>query len=107
MIGFLSDKGYDVFHQPEVYVQNVVASTYVKQKLNLNAIAIGFDLENVEYEPEQFPGLVYRLGDPHVVTLMFSSGKVVITGGKCPEDCIEGMDAVYERLYKLGLVDNG
>lgn len=41
------------------------------------AIAIGLDLEHIEYEPEQFPGLVYRLDDPQVVFLLFGSGKLV------------------------------
>jgi len=45
---------------PEIKVQNIVASADLHSVLNLNAIAIGLGLENIEYEPEQFPGLVYR-----------------------------------------------
>jgi transcription initiation factor TFIID TATA-box-binding protein len=52
------------------------------EALNLEAIAIGLGLEAVEYEPEQFPGLVYRLDDPDVVALLFGTGKMVITGTK-------------------------
>jgi len=50
--------------EPEIHVQNVVASADLKTDLNLNAIALGLGLENIEYEPEQFPGLVYRIKQP-------------------------------------------
>ena len=46
--------------EPEIHVQNVVASADLKTDLNLNAVALGLGLENIEYEPEQFPGLVYQ-----------------------------------------------
>ncbi|MFB6160878.1 MAG: TATA-box-binding protein, partial [Haloferacaceae archaeon] len=71
----------------------------------LNAIAIGLGLENIEYEPEQFPGLVYRLEEPDVVALLFGSGKLVITGGKRPEDAAEAVDVIVSRLDELGLLD--
>ena len=54
-------------------------------KLNLNAMAIAF-LENTEYEPEQFPGLFYRLDDPRAVILAFSLRRIVIAGCKTWED---------------------
>ncbi len=71
-----------VNEDPEIVVQNIVTSADLGRNLNLNAIAIGLGLENIEYEPEQFPGLVYRLDEPEVVALLFGSGKLVITGGK-------------------------
>jgi len=77
--------------EPEIHVQNIVASADLKTDLNLNAIALGLGLENIEYEPEQFPGLVYRIKIPKVVVLIFSSGKLVVTGGKSPEECEEGV----------------
>ena len=72
--------------------------------LNLNAIAIGLGLENIEYEPEQFPGLVYRLSDPKVVILLFGSGKLVVTGGKKPEDMVNAVDRIVEELNSLSLL---
>ncbi|MEF8829806.1 MAG: TATA-box-binding protein, partial [Haloarcula sp.] len=68
-------------------------------------IAIGLGLENIEYEPEQFPGLVYRLDEPDVVALLFGSGKLVVTGGKRKEDAEEAVDTIVERLSDLGLLD--
>jgi len=95
-------KGIDL--EPEVQVQNVVATANLKTSLNLNAIAIAFGLEKVEYEPEVFPGLVCRLEAPRVVVLVFCTGKLVITGGKCPEDCAEGLRVIKTQFDNLGLL---
>jgi len=88
---------------PDIEVQNIVTSADLGEDLNLNAIAIGLGLEHIEYEPEQFPGLVYRLDDPDVVALLFGSGKVVITGGKDPADAEEAVEEIVTRLEELGL----
>ena len=56
-------------------IENVVASTYLGQELDLNRIEEA--LEGAEYNPQQFPGLVYRLKEPKTATLIFRSGKVV------------------------------
>ncbi|MDI6902958.1 MAG: TATA-box-binding protein, partial [Methanocellales archaeon] len=71
---------------------------------NLNAIAIGLGLENIEYEPEQFPGLVYRIDEPNVVVLVFGSGKLVVTGGKTLYDCEKGVEVVRRQIESLGLL---
>ena len=90
--------------EPEIHVQNIVASADLKTNLNLNAVAPALGLENIEYEPEQFPGLVYRIKQPRVVVLIFSTGKLVITGGKSPEECEEGVRIVRMQLEKMGLL---
>jgi transcription initiation factor TFIID TATA-box-binding protein len=90
--------------EPETHIQNIVASADLKSYLNLNAVALGLGLENIEYEPEQFPGLVYKIKVPKVVVLIFSSGKLVITGGKSPEDCVEGARVVRMQLENMGLL---
>ena len=94
----------NINQEPEIHVQNIVASADLKTRLNINAVALGLGLENVEYEPEQFPGLVYRIKQPKVVVLIFSSGKLVITGGKSPEDCEEGVRIVRMQLENMGLL---
>jgi transcription initiation factor TFIID TATA-box-binding protein len=99
-----TDLDIDVPDEPDVTVQNIVSSGDLGTRLNLNAIAIGLGLEHVEYEPEQFPGLVYRLEDHDVVLLLFGSGKVVITGGKYPDDAHRALDAVRKELDTLGLL---
>ena len=80
----LRDLGIDSIDDPTITIQNIVSSADLGAQLNLNAIAIGFGLEDVEYEPEQFPGLVHRLDDPDVVTLLFGSEKSLSPGAKRP-----------------------
>ncbi|TKX76419.1 transcription factor, partial [Halorubrum sp. SD626R] len=77
----LSEIGVD-HNTPELVVNNVVAVGDLGQDVNLNALSIGLGLENVEYEPEQFPALIYRPAETNCVLLVFTSGKVVITAGK-------------------------
>lgn len=96
--------GIKVDTNPEITVQNIVASADLGSVLNLNAIAIGLGLENIEYEPEQFPGLVYRLDVPKVVVLLFGSGKLVVTGGKKPKDAEEAVDRIVRELEGLALI---
>lgn len=100
----LNDIGIQTIKEPDITVQNIVASADLRAVLNLNAIAIGLGLENIEYEPEQFPGLVYRIDEPKVVVLIFSSGKLVVTGGKSPENCGEGVEVVKQQLDSMGLL---
>lgn len=89
---------------PEITIQNIVATGDLKAELNLNAVAVGLGLENVEYEPEQFPGLVYRLRDPKVVVLIFGSGKLVCTGARKTEDAERAVDKITAELSSLGLL---
>ena len=100
----LRNIGIDVKGTPEIKVQNIVASADLHSVLNLNAVATGLGLENIEYEPEQFPGLVYRISDPKVVVLLFGSGKLVVTGGKKPEDAANAVDRIVKELKSVSLL---
>jgi transcription initiation factor TFIID TATA-box-binding protein len=102
----LRELDIQIDEDPEITVENIVTSADLGHRLNLNAIAIGLGLENIEYEPEQFPGLVYRLDDPDVVALLFGSGKLVITGGKSSDDAKNAVDTIVARLDDLGLLTN-
>jgi transcription initiation factor TFIID TATA-box-binding protein len=104
VFGELRDLGIQVTDSPDIEIQNIVSSGDLGHTLNLNAIAIGLGLENIEYEPEQFPGLVYRLDEPSVVALLFGSGKLVITGGKQLEDAEQTLSVIEDRLTDLGLL---
>ncbi len=104
IVKMLKEIDIPVIDEPDVKVQNIVASADLGVDLNLNAIAIGLGLENIEYEPEQFPGLVYRLDNPRVVVLIFGSGKMVVTGGKSPEDARKAVERISEELRTLGLM---
>ncbi|HEU12804.1 MAG TPA: TATA-box-binding protein, partial [Euryarchaeota archaeon] len=98
----LRKAGIDVYENPEIIVQNIVAVYDLGVDLNLTDIAMSLGLENVEYEPEQFPGLVYRVEEPKVVLLLFGSGKVVCTGAKKEEEILEAVNKLKEELRKIG-----
>lgn len=100
----IKDAGASTMKKPQVKMQNIVASADLKKDLHLSSIAKSLMLENVEYEPEQFPGLVYRLDNLGVVLLLFSSGKLVCTGAKTLEDVSNAVDTVKEKLSSLGIL---
>jgi transcription initiation factor TFIID TATA-box-binding protein len=83
----------------KVRLENIVASAKLDRELNLNNIA--FTLENTEYEPEQFPGLVYRMDDPRVTFLLFGSGKIICTGGRSIADVKRAVAKADKRLRRL------
>ncbi|MBN1645653.1 TATA-box-binding protein [Candidatus Woesearchaeota archaeon] len=85
--------------KPKINIQNIVASGSLGMDLNLNSLAM--KLENTEYEPEQFPGLVYKLMEAKATFLLFSNGKVVCTGTKSEEEVNEALDKLKENLKKV------
>lgn len=84
---------------PEIAVQNIVASGAIGMKLNLNVLAMR--LENTEYEPEQFPGLVFKLPEAKATFLLFSNGKVVCTGTKSEAQVHTAMKMLVDRLLEF------
>ena len=88
--------------KPKITVQNIVASGTINLQLNLNYLALA--MENTEYEPEQFPGLVYKLEDPNATFLLFSNGKLVCTGTKNKAQLEESMDNLLLNV-KVALKD--
>ncbi len=98
----LNEAGITIAAKPEITIQNIVASGDIGVNIDLEkAILI---LENSMYEPEQFPGLIYRLRKPKTVVLIFGSGKIVITGAKLEEQVPEAAIIVRDRLMELDLV---
>ncbi len=84
--------------KPKITVQNIVASGTINLKLNLNFLAL--EMENTEYEPEQFPGLVYKLVDPTATFLLFSNGKLVCTGTKNKAQLENSMTQLLANVKK-------
>lgn len=85
--------------KPELNIQNIVASGSIGMALNLNTLAM--KLENTEYEPEQFPGLVYKLLEAKATFLLFSNGKIVCTGTKSEQEVYQAVDMLIANLKKL------
>ncbi|MCI0496670.1 MAG: TATA-box-binding protein [Thermoplasmata archaeon] len=98
----LTAAGIEVYDEVEINIQNIVAVTDLGRNLNLNSIAITLGLEKVEYEPEQFPGLVFRMDEPKVALLIFDSGKVVCAGAKRVEELEEAIRKLIEELTNAG-----
>ena len=94
----LEDIGVDdVGIVEEIEIVNVVSTFELDSNVDLNYLSISLGLENTEYEPEQFPGLVYRISNGPVV-LIFSSGKIVITGAESTPEILDGVNTIRELI---------
>ena len=91
-------KGIAIQGRPQIQIQNIVASANLNVLVDLEKAA--FVLPHSMYEPEQFPGLIYRMEKPRVVLLIFSSGKMVITGAKREEEVHEAVKNIFDILQK-------
>jgi transcription initiation factor TFIID TATA-box-binding protein len=85
-----------------IKIQNVVAAATLNQKVDLNAVVKSYP--GVEYRPEQFPGLVFRLKRPKTATLIFNSGKMVCTGAKSEQEARRAVMTVVKELKKGGII---
>ncbi|MEM5766035.1 MAG: TATA-box-binding protein [Candidatus Aenigmatarchaeota archaeon] len=104
IVSVIKSVGVQVPKNFKIQVENIVASAKIEGNLNLDTIAL--KLENSEYEPEQFPGLVYRMDEPKVAFLLFGSGKIVCTGGRSVKDVKNALDKVYKRLKEIKAIIN-
>jgi transcription initiation factor TFIID TATA-box-binding protein len=99
-VELLGDVGIDV-DDVQYEIKNVVCVADLERNVDLNQLAILLGMEAVEYEPEQFPGLVYRPTDSPCVLLIFSTGKVVVTGGRSKEDAERSFASLQSDLSGL------
>jgi transcription initiation factor TFIID TATA-box-binding protein len=86
-------------------IQNVVASCDVKFPIRLEGLAFSHGFF-CSYEPELFPGLIYRMKQPKIVLLIFVSGKVVLTGAKQREEIYQAFEKIYPVLQEFRKGDN-
>jgi transcription initiation factor TFIID TATA-box-binding protein len=91
--------GFKIPSKYTVTPENIVASAMLDLKVNLNDIA--FTLENTEYEPNSFPGLVYRMVNPKVTFLIFGSSRIICTGAKKITDVEDAVEKLFKNLKKL------
>ena len=98
----LKSIGIIIISKPELKIQNIVASASLGGTIDLEKSA--YDLGRTMYEPEQFPGLIYRMDEPKVVILLFASGKLVCTGAKREEDVYEAVDKLHQKLEDKELI---
>ena len=84
-------------------VENIVASTQIKIANKLDLEHIAYNLENSEYEPESFPGLVYRTKNPRAAFLLFGTGKIICTGTRNVEEIHTALQKFKVKLEEMGL----
>ncbi len=94
--------GIVIVGKPDLKIQNIVASASLGGTIDLERAS--YELGRTMYEPEQFPGLIYRMDNPKVVILLFASGKLVCTGAKKEQDVYEAVNKLHEELEKKSLI---
>ncbi|KAG4032372.1 hypothetical protein MFRU_007g02760 [Monilinia fructicola] len=78
-------------------IQNIVGSCDIKFPIRLEGLA-SRHMNFSSYEPELFPGLIYRMMKPKIVLLIFVSGKIVLTGAKVREEIYQAFEMIYPVL---------
>jgi transcription initiation factor TFIID TATA-box-binding protein len=84
----------------EFKIQNIVGSCGVNFAISLESLNTGHSTFST-YEPELFPGLIYRMHKPKIVLLIFASGKIVLTGAKTREDIYSAFDNIFGVLKQF------
>ena len=98
----LKKSGIIIIGKPEIKVVNIVATANLLGRIELEEAA--YSLRRTMYEPEQFPGLIYRMDTPKVVILLFASGKLVCTGATKEEDVYEAVAKLHKQLEEKELM---
>jgi transcription initiation factor TFIID TATA-box-binding protein len=98
----LKKGGVIILSKPDVKVVNVVASAILGGKVDLEKTVV--TIRKTMYEPEQFPGLIYRMDEPRVVILVFASGSLVVTGAKKEQDVYDAVHKLHEMLEEQNLI---
>lgn len=98
----LKNHGIPIMSKPAVTIQNIVASAELGGEIDLESVV--YKLKKVMYEPEQFPGAVFRMDDPKVVFLIFSAGKLVCVGAKKEQEIYAAVDNIQKLLEEQELI---
>ena len=98
----LNRNGIVILGKPEIQIQNIVASVGLGGYIDLEKVT--YSLKRTMYEPEQFPGLIYRMDDPKVVILIFTTGKLVCTGAKKETEVHRAVAKLQETLEEKILI---
>lgn len=97
-IGFKIKKDY------EIQIQNITATANLNKELDLESIAKNLILQNIDYQPNAFPGLIYKIDDIHTILIIFNTGKIVCTGAKNIDDATNYIKKFEEKLSSIGVL---
>lgn len=103
VVGDLRKESIVTAEKPDIQIQNIVASGELGGTIDLDKGA--YALERTIYEPEQFPGLIYRMTEPKVVILLFSTGKFVCVGAKKEEEIPRAISKLQKTLEEKTLIN--
>lgn len=98
----LRSHGIPIKNKPEIHIQNIVASAELGGEIDLENVV--YKLQRVMYEPEQFPGAVFRMAVPKVVFLIFSAGKLVCVGAKKEQEIYDAVNNIQKILEEKDLI---
>jgi transcription initiation factor TFIID TATA-box-binding protein len=102
VVSELKASGIIISGKPEIKIVNIVATANLLGHIELEDCA--YILRKTMYEPEQFPGLIYRVDEPKVVILVFATGKLVCTGATKEEDIYTAVGNLHKALKENGLI---
>ena len=103
VVNELKKSGIVIVGKPKTEIVSIVSSGDLGGLIDLERTA--YALKRTMYEPEQFPGLIYRVNEPKVVFLLFASGKIVCTGAKKQEDIYIAVEDLNQALVKNDLIE--
>jgi transcription initiation factor TFIID TATA-box-binding protein len=86
---------YEFNHATSVFMEDI------GQEVNLETLAIALGMEDTEYEPEQFPGLIYRPAEFEVTLLVFASGKIIFAGTTDRTEATSALDQLVKNVSKV------
>ena len=101
----LKENGIFIVGKPTINVVNIVASASLGGQVDVEKAV--YVLERIMYEPEQFPGAIYRMDEPKVVILIYTNGKLVITGAKREEEVYQATARLQRKLEEEKLIVYG
>jgi transcription initiation factor TFIID TATA-box-binding protein len=100
----LLELNIELDENPKIKVENIVSSGGFGMSLNLDLISL--TLDRTIYEPEVFPGLIYKVEEPKVCFLLFTSGKIICTGAKNNKDIITAVRDLAVTLKESDVLES-
>jgi transcription initiation factor TFIID TATA-box-binding protein len=86
----------------DIAIENIIASVDLATELDLDAVSKA--LPGAEFNPDRFPGVIYRLADPKIVILLFQNGRMMCTAARSLPDVEAGFETVSRELSEKGLL---
>ncbi len=86
----------------EITIENIIASTNLNTEVDLEKVSKAID--EISYDPDMFPGAVYRMEEPHVAVVIFDSGRVMCTNARSVEDVKTAFETLIGLLKKKDLI---